>query len=61
MAHEIAKLLLEHAETFLGRTEAIETAMKLLAGQKVPKTIVLDTRLFTKENVEQGGEPIGVP
>jgi DNA-binding transcriptional MerR regulator len=29
MAHEIAKLLLEHAETFLGRTEAIETALSL--------------------------------
>ncbi len=29
MAHEIAKLLLEHAGTFLERTEAIEAAMKL--------------------------------
>ena len=29
MAHEIAKLLLEHAETFLGRTEALETALSL--------------------------------
>jgi DNA-binding transcriptional MerR regulator len=29
MAHEIAKILLEHAETFLGRTEAIETALSL--------------------------------
>ena len=29
MAHEIAKLLLEHAETFLGRTEAIEIAISL--------------------------------
>jgi hypothetical protein len=29
MAHEIAKLLLEHAETFLGRTEAVETALSL--------------------------------
>jgi hypothetical protein len=29
MAHEIAKLLLEHAETFLGRTEAIDTAISL--------------------------------
>jgi DNA-binding transcriptional MerR regulator len=29
MAHEIAKLLLEHAETFLDRTEAIETALSL--------------------------------
>jgi DNA-binding transcriptional MerR regulator len=29
MAHEIAKLLLEHAGTFLERTEAIETAISL--------------------------------
>ncbi len=29
MSHEIAKLLLEHAENFLERTEAIKTAMSL--------------------------------
>lgn len=29
MSHEIAKLLLEHAETFLERTEAIKSAMSL--------------------------------
>ncbi len=29
MAHEIAKLLLEHAGTFLERTRAIETAISL--------------------------------
>ena len=29
MAHEIAKLLLEHADTFLERTEAVETAVYL--------------------------------
>jgi DNA-binding transcriptional MerR regulator len=29
MAHEIAKLLLEQAETFLDRTKAIETALSL--------------------------------
>ncbi len=29
MAHEIAKLLLEHAETFLERTEAIKSALSL--------------------------------
>jgi DNA-binding transcriptional MerR regulator len=29
MSHEIAKLLLEHAETFLERTEAIKSAMAL--------------------------------
>jgi hypothetical protein len=29
MAHEIAKLLLEHAQTFLERTEAVRTALSL--------------------------------
>jgi hypothetical protein len=29
VAHEIAKLLLEHAGTFLDRTKAIEAAMSL--------------------------------
>ncbi len=29
MAHAIAKLLLEHAGTFLERTEAVRTALKL--------------------------------
>ena len=29
MSHEIAKLLLEHAETFLERTEAVNAALSL--------------------------------
>lgn len=29
MAHEIAKLLLEHAGTFLERTEAVKSAMAM--------------------------------
>lgn len=29
MSHEIAKLLLEHAESFLERTEAIKAALSL--------------------------------
>ncbi len=29
MAHEIAKLLLEHAETFIDRQQAVERAMAL--------------------------------
>jgi len=29
MTHEVAKLLLEHAETFLERTEAIQAALDL--------------------------------
>jgi ribose transport system substrate-binding protein len=41
-----------------GGEEAIETASKILAGEKVPKEIVLGSRLFTKENVDAGGEPL---
>jgi hypothetical protein len=29
MAHEIAKLLLEHADNFLARSEAVRTALEL--------------------------------
>ncbi len=45
--------------TFLnptGGAEAIDTALKILAGKQVPKKITLQSRLFTKENVQQGGE-----
>jgi hypothetical protein len=35
-----------------------DAALKILSGQAVPKKIVLGTRLFTKENVGRGGEPI---
>jgi len=48
--------------TFLyptGGKEAVETALAILQGQEVPKTMVLGTRLFTKDNVEAGGHPIG--
>jgi ribose transport system substrate-binding protein len=41
-----------------GGQEAIETALKILKGETVPKEIVLDSRLFTAENVAQGGEPL---
>jgi len=37
----------------------VETALAILQGQEVPKTMVLGTRLFTKDNVEAGGHPIG--
>jgi len=49
--------------TFLyptGGEEAIRVAMKIMAGENVPKEITLGSRLFTKENVEQGGEIVGV-
>ncbi len=38
--------------------EAIDTALKILAGEKVPKKITLGTRLYTEENVQDGGEVI---
>jgi ribose transport system substrate-binding protein len=41
-----------------GGAEAIEYALKILAGEEVPKEITLGSRLFTKENVEQGGEAL---
>lgn len=41
-----------------GGKEAIETALKILKGERVPKNITLGTRIFTKENVDRGGEPL---
>lgn len=41
-----------------GGAEAIDAALTLLRGEKVEKRIVLGTRLFTRENVARGGEPI---
>lgn len=41
-----------------GGAEAIDTALKILNGQSVPKHITLGTRLFDKSNIAQGGEPL---
>jgi len=41
-----------------GGDVAILQALKILKGEKVEKTIVLGSRMFTKENVEAGGEAI---
>ena len=41
-----------------GGDRAIEVALALLRGEEVPKKIVLGTRLYTGENIEQGGEAI---
>ena len=38
-----------------GGAEAIDTALKILHGETVPKDIVLGTRLFDKDNVAEGG------
>ncbi|HRI65942.1 MAG TPA: substrate-binding domain-containing protein [Polyangium sp.] len=41
-----------------GGKEAIETAAKILRGEKTPKTITLGSKMFTKDNVKQGGKVI---
>jgi ribose transport system substrate-binding protein len=50
--------------TFLyptGGAEAIEIALRVLAGEQVPKEITLGSRIFTQENAAQGGEAIDAP
>jgi ribose transport system substrate-binding protein len=44
-----------------GGKEAIDTALKILNKQDFPKKIVLDSKFFTKENVDAGGAPIATP
>jgi ribose transport system substrate-binding protein len=41
-----------------GGKEAVETALKLLKGEKVDKQITLESKYFTPDNVEKGGAPI---
>ena len=41
-----------------GGAEAIDTALKILHGEKVPKETVLGTRLFDKGNIDQGGQAL---
>ncbi|MBI2438709.1 MAG: substrate-binding domain-containing protein [Lentisphaerae bacterium] len=38
-----------------GGREAIATALKILNGQKVDKNLTLPSRVFTRENIDQGG------
>jgi ribose transport system substrate-binding protein len=38
-----------------GGKEAVEIALEILNGKEVPKEITLSSRVFTKENIEQGG------
>jgi ribose transport system substrate-binding protein len=39
-----------------GGREAIEMAEDIFAGKQVPKEVVLESRVFTKDNVDKGGE-----
>ena len=41
-----------------GGAEAIELGLELLAGKSVPHRVTLGTRVFTKDNVERGGDEI---
>ncbi|UCD73979.1 MAG: substrate-binding domain-containing protein [Phycisphaerales bacterium] len=41
-----------------GGAEAIDVALRIFAGEEVPKHIVLGSRLFTKDNVADGGVAI---
>ncbi len=41
-----------------GGKEAIETALKILKGEKVDKAITLGTRIFTADTVEAGGKEL---
>jgi ribose transport system substrate-binding protein len=41
-----------------GGAEAIDNALKILRGESVPKKIVLGTRIFTRQNVDKGGEEL---
>jgi ribose transport system substrate-binding protein len=41
-----------------GGAQAIDTALQILHGQSVPKEITLNTRLFTKDTVAQGGQEL---
>ncbi|HUL77023.1 MAG TPA: substrate-binding domain-containing protein [Vicinamibacteria bacterium] len=39
-----------------GGREAIDEALAIFAGKPVPKEVTLDSRVFTKDNVDKGGE-----
>ena len=41
-----------------GGADAIDAALKIMNGETVPKNVTLGTRIFTKENVAQGGEAL---
>jgi ribose transport system substrate-binding protein len=41
-----------------GGAEAVKLALELVAGKPVPHHVTLGTRLYTKANVDQGGEAI---
>ena len=42
-----------------GGAEAIGLALAILRGEAVPRRTVLSTRMFTKDNIDQGGQAVG--
>ncbi len=42
-----------------GAKEAMQVALDLFAGKKPERKIVLGTRLYTRDNVDKGGEKVG--
>lgn len=44
-----------------GAAEAVDVALLLLNGVKVPKDIILATTLYTQDNIENGGLPVDAP
>jgi ribose transport system substrate-binding protein len=42
-----------------GGKEAVETALRILAGQNVEREIVLPSKVYTQENIARGGEVLG--
>ncbi len=39
-----------------GGREAVESALKILHGEAVPKQVTLNSRFFTRDNVDRGGD-----
>jgi ribose transport system substrate-binding protein len=39
-----------------GGREAIETALAILNGKTVPREITLPSRVYTRDNIDRGGE-----
>ncbi|MEX2116101.1 MAG: substrate-binding domain-containing protein [Bacteroidota bacterium] len=42
-----------------GGVESVGIALKILGGEQVPKEMTLTSRVFTKENIDKGGERLG--
>ena len=44
-----------------GGAQAIDLALKILRGEDVPKEVVLPFRVFTPDNIDQGGDWVEKP